>query len=96
MTDWPRLLRELKEAGVTQTQIAELAEVSQGTVSDLATGRREETSYRLGKVIERLHDTHVKAEKGADGEGPRTPIAMSTHGRDIRPERDGPTASSER
>jgi transcriptional regulator with XRE-family HTH domain len=95
MADWPKLLRELKDVGVTQTQIAEMAEVSQGTVSDLATGRREETSYRLGTVIDRLHDAHVKGMKvdgsfandapSTDGEGPRTPLALGTN---VRPERD--------
>lgn len=53
--DWKQLLKELDEAGMTQTQIAETCGTSQATVSDLARGVTKNPSFSIGAAVVELH-----------------------------------------
>jgi predicted transcriptional regulator len=52
--DWKKLVVELMEAGVTQTQIAEECGVAQATVSDLSRVTRQ-PSFDFGTKLIALH-----------------------------------------
>lgn len=53
--DWKKLLAELMEAGVLQTQIAAECGVSQSTVSDLHRGATKRPSFEFGDKLRALH-----------------------------------------
>lgn len=53
--DWPNILKDLSERGLTQQQIAEKCGVAQGTVSDLARGESKNPSFSFGQALIDLH-----------------------------------------
>lgn len=53
--DWPRILKDLSDRGLTQQQIAEKCGVAQGTVSDLARGTSKNPSFQFGRALLDLH-----------------------------------------
>ena len=61
--DLKNTVNELTSMGITQTAIAKAAGVSQGTVSDLASGRIKDLSYSAGKRIEALHRKELAKTK---------------------------------
>lgn len=52
--DWPAVIRDLTNAGLTQTQIAVLCGVRQTHISYLARGLRKEPGWQLGETLLRL------------------------------------------
>lgn len=62
MIDWPKIIREIQESGLTQAAIAEKADCSQGHISDLLNGRRgKQVSYTVGCKLIALHRKVAKA-----------------------------------
>lgn len=55
MTDWPRVIQELMDAGVTQREISERAQCSQATISELKTGRTKSPRYEAGVALIELY-----------------------------------------
>ena len=53
--DFPTLLKELRDAGMTQVEIASAAGVTQPTISDLASGKTKKPSFDLGNKLQELH-----------------------------------------
>ena len=52
---WTQLIRELREAGLTQEDIAASIGVSQPSVSDLANGKTKNPSFEVGDKLRALH-----------------------------------------
>lgn len=63
--DWTRLLRELKEAGMTQVQIAAECGVTQTTISELFRGDIATPSYDYGARLVALHTLKCGASRTA-------------------------------
>lgn len=62
--NWTRLLKELQAAGVTQTQVAEKANLkSSSPVSDLANGKTKNPSWPLGQAVLELHRSRCTRDK---------------------------------
>lgn len=53
--DWPQLLIELRDCGLTQDFIASAVGINQATVSDLFTGRTKNPSFETGEKLRALH-----------------------------------------
>ena len=61
--DWPRIIADLNEAGLSQEDIARLLGRAQSTVSDWAKGR--EPRHSDGKALLALHaDLALAAQSG--------------------------------
>jgi IS30 family transposase len=63
--DWSLLIKELMDAGVTQTEIGLAAGLAQSTISDLHRGRLKSTEYSAGEKIVALHKIHCSKKKAA-------------------------------
>ena len=60
--DWSKIIVDLQASGMTQSEIAEKAECSQGHISDLLNGRRgKAVSYAVGCRLLALHRKAAKA-----------------------------------
>lgn len=63
--DWSRIIQDIQDIGMTQRQIAEFCNCSQGTISQIKNryGKRNNTqisvSYEIGSALKRLHDAKV-------------------------------------
>lgn len=57
--DWKNMIRELMESGVTQLQMAARLQVSQGTISDLYTGRTATPNWTTGEALRKLHQETI-------------------------------------
>ena len=55
MTDWNRIIVEIRKAGMTDSEIAEAVGVCRHTIWGLCNGRTREPKHALG---ERLLDMH--------------------------------------
>jgi transcriptional regulator with XRE-family HTH domain len=53
--DWKKLLEDLKDAGWSQSRIAERCGVAQATVSELARGVTGEPGFGFGDALRKLH-----------------------------------------
>jgi hypothetical protein len=53
--DWKKIVADLIDSGMKQVQIAEHLDVSQSSVSDLATGKTESPNFDLGARLLSLH-----------------------------------------
>lgn len=67
--DWPRLIGELQQGGMTQTQIAERCGARQSTISDLLNIEGRSPSFDLGVALIALHE-EVIAKQEIPGEAP--------------------------
>jgi hypothetical protein len=68
--DWPQLIKELQDAGVTQAQIAEKAGLTAvSAVSDLANGKTKRPSWDLGEAVRLLHTEHCPHVRGKKAVG---------------------------
>ncbi len=63
--DWKKLLAELSEAGVTQTEIASECGVAQSTISDLNRGASKSPGFELGSRLVALHAARVSKKEAA-------------------------------
>jgi predicted XRE-type DNA-binding protein len=52
---WQQLIRDLRDAGLTQDEIASSIGVTQPTISDLANGKIKNPSFVLGDKLKKLH-----------------------------------------
>jgi transcriptional regulator with XRE-family HTH domain len=52
--NWVDTIALLKEAGYTQTEIAQECGCAQNTISDLSTGKSQQTSFVIGLGLQRL------------------------------------------
>jgi transcriptional regulator with XRE-family HTH domain len=55
MTDWPAMLEELRQAGVTQAYIAQYVGMTESAVGQLKRGLISEPKYSRGVLIIELH-----------------------------------------
>ena len=63
MSQWQKMIIDLKEQGLTQTKIAAEIECSQNYVSDLERGVcGKRLSYELGQKLEALWEKHQSAD----------------------------------
>ena len=53
--DWNQIVTEIKDAGLTQAQIAERIGVSAGTLSELCSGKVIEPKWSKGAALLALH-----------------------------------------
>ena len=60
--DWPKLIKELADAKVTQAQIAESCGVAQSTVSEVLRGEIKSPSFAFGSKLIELHRQRVQPE----------------------------------
>ncbi len=58
--NWSALLLEMREAGMTQTEIAAAVQLSQASVSDLISGVVKSTEYTRGLRILAAHRAAMK------------------------------------
>ncbi len=53
--DWPALIKELKDLGLSQQEVASAIGVTQPTISAIATGKTEKLSFDVGDALRTLH-----------------------------------------
>lgn len=56
MTDWPRLIQDIKGLGVSAKGIERLTGVSSDVIYNIANGRKSEPTHAEGQLIIWLHD----------------------------------------
>lgn len=59
--EWKNIIKDLREIGLTQLQIARAVGVSQATVSDLSSGLQKSVNYSLGKNLVAYHKRQTRA-----------------------------------
>jgi transcriptional regulator with XRE-family HTH domain len=64
--DWKTVIADLQEAGLSQLQIARECEASQPTISELATGKTVNPSWKLGEALRKLHAERMALPAGVD------------------------------
>lgn len=63
--DWKKLIAELAETGMTQTEIASQVGCAQSSLNDLAKGRTVEPIYRIGERLVALHKLRCTKARAA-------------------------------
>lgn len=53
--DWPKIIKDLLEAGMSQRAIGEKVGLPQSTVSDLLNGTTKDTGWKKGDALIQLH-----------------------------------------
>jgi len=53
--DWKKLIKELCDAGMTQTSIAGELGINQATISNLVRGRNTHPAWDTGNALIKLH-----------------------------------------
>ena len=51
-----KIIQNLLDSGLTQTEIAKRSNVPQSRISDIASGKQSTISYEAGKRLEALHN----------------------------------------
>lgn len=77
--DWKTLLKELDDAGFTQTRIAAHCGVAQSTVSDLARGASKEPSFAFGAKLVELHGARQLTANPAPAEPAKPATVEAGH-----------------
>lgn len=54
--NWQEIIKTLQAAGWTQVRLSVECGCSQGTISDLSTGKNRRPSHKIGKRLEQLRD----------------------------------------
>jgi len=57
--NWKIIISQLKQAGLTEQQIADSVKLSQSSIHRLASGEAKDTSYRSGSALMALHEYQV-------------------------------------
>lgn len=63
--DWSKIIQDIQNIGMTQKEIAEFCNCSQGTISQIKNryGKKDNTqisvSYEIGMALKTLHNTRV-------------------------------------
>lgn len=57
-----KVIEDLRAVGLSEKRIAELVDTSQPTIHRIRTGESSDTSYRVGKALEKLHKAHYPPE----------------------------------
>ncbi|SSY70673.1 helix-turn-helix domain-containing protein [Alysiella crassa] len=63
--DWSKIIQDIQNIGMTQKEIAEFCNCSQGTISQIKNryGKKDNAqisvSYEIGTALKNLHDTRV-------------------------------------
>lgn len=68
--DWASIVGALKSCGWSQKAVAEALGCSQGTISQLNTGRHADPAYSLGVRLLALHGTVLAEAASADAPDP--------------------------
>lgn len=72
--DWKKIISELSDAGLTQTQIGTAIDKSQAWVSAVANGKYKDISWDDGETLLALHSSFF-----CDDDAPRPASASITH-----------------
>lgn len=63
--DWSKIIQDIQDAGLTQKEIADFCNCSQGMVSQIKNRYRKKenakisVSYEIGTLLKQLHDKKV-------------------------------------
>lgn len=63
--DWNNLVTQIKDTGMTQAQIAKEVGVSEGTLSELCSGKVSEPKWSRGAALIALHADRCGSMKAA-------------------------------
>jgi transcriptional regulator with XRE-family HTH domain len=63
--DWNKIVSEIKETGMTQSEIADHIEVSAGTLSELCSGKVVEPKWSKGDALLKLHEERCLSKRAA-------------------------------
>lgn len=63
--NWPKLIQDLIDSGLTQVQIAESCQTGQSHISALLNGSRKCPNWALGEALRNLHAEKVGAGETA-------------------------------
>ena len=64
--NWPNIIQELIDSGLTQAQIAELCNTGQSHISSILRGSRKQPGWALGDRLIALHrERHLFAKQVA-------------------------------
>lgn len=67
--NWPKLIQDLVDSGLTQVQIAESCQTGQSHISALLNGSRKCPNWALGEALRNLHAEKVGAGGTAGNSG---------------------------
>lgn len=67
--NWQTILKDLKDRGWTQAQLAEHIGVVQSAISDLSRGAAEDPKFSTGSALKELHESGAKAPSAAAATG---------------------------
>lgn len=54
-----QMIKNLVQKGVSEIEIARVAGVNPSSVNRLKNGRAKDTTYMVGKRIERMYESHI-------------------------------------
>jgi predicted XRE-type DNA-binding protein len=63
--NWPKILSDLADAGLSQAEIARELRIQQPSVSDIANGKTKRPSWDVGNGLLKLHRKHCRAKSAA-------------------------------
>ena len=63
--NWREIIKELRENGLSQVEIARVCGCDQSTISDLERGVAKDPRHALGERIRAMHRKHCKKSKAA-------------------------------
>lgn len=63
--DWKKIIKELMNTGLTQSQIASRCNTGQSNISGLLTGKRKSPGWSLGESLLKLHKEETSGSKEA-------------------------------
>ena len=63
--DWNKIVAEIKETGMTQSEIADHCGVSAGTLSELCSGKVMEPKWSKGDALIKLHEERCNVKQVA-------------------------------
>jgi predicted XRE-type DNA-binding protein len=63
--DWQKLISDLVSVGMTQAEIGKSVNLSQPTISDIASGRIQDVRWNSGERLRALHKRRMRSAKAA-------------------------------
>lgn len=55
LMNWTKIITELQESGLTQSEIGDRCDCAQSTISELRNGNKKLPNYFIGKALVDLH-----------------------------------------
>lgn len=69
MTNWASRIQELRDSGLSLTEIAKRADMPLSTVGDLSTGRSKSPRWDAAVRLDRLHNEVCRPKRRASDAG---------------------------